>query len=178
VRDVIPRALRSPKVLSIAGLLRPHWIAMTLALLGVAGEAGASLLEPWPLKIVLDHVLQSKPLPGWTIPILAAAGGGPLAVLNLAVIGVAVIAVAGAVSAYGNTALTASVGQWVMHDLRRTLYHHIHRLSLAEHDEKRTGDLIGRVTNDIDSIQNFVTAALLGMVTSALTLLGIIGVML
>jgi subfamily B ATP-binding cassette protein MsbA len=96
----------------------------------------------------------------------------------LAVIGVAVIAVAGAVSAYGNTALTASVGQWVMHDLRRTLYHHIHRLSLAEHDEKRTGDLIGRVTNDIDSIQNFVTAALLGMVTSALTLLGIIGVML
>ena len=65
-----------------------------------------------------------------------------------------------------------------MHDLRRTLYHHIHRLSLAEHDEKRTGDLIGRVTSDIDSIQDFVTSALLGIVTSVLTLLGIIGVML
>jgi hypothetical protein len=50
VSDIVPRALRSPKVLSIAGLLRPHWIPMTLALLGVAGEAAASLLEPWPLK--------------------------------------------------------------------------------------------------------------------------------
>ena len=90
----------------------------------------------------------------------------------------AAIAVAGAVSSYLNTSLTANVGQWVMHDLRRTLYHHIHRLSLAEHDEKRTGDLIGRVTSDIDSIQDFVTSALLGIVTNVLTLVGIIGVML
>jgi ATP-binding cassette subfamily B protein len=174
----VPRALRSPKVLSIAGLLRPHWILMTLALVGVAGEAAAALLEPWPLKIVLDYLLQSRPLPGWMLPVAGWIGGGTLAVLNLAVAAVAVIAIGGAISSYANTALTANVGQWVMHDLRRTLYHHIHRLSLAEHDEKRTGDLIGRVTNDIDSIQSFVTTALLGMVTNVLTLVGIIGVML
>jgi len=174
----VPRALRSPKVLSIAGLLRPHWIPMTLALLAVAGEAVASLLEPWPLKIVLDYLLQSRPLPAWMMPIAGVIGGGTLAVLNLAVVAVAVIAVAGAVSSYANTALTANVGQWVMHDLRRTLYHHIHRLSLAEHDEKRTGDLVGRVTSDIESIQSFVTTALLGMITNVLTLVGIIGVML
>jgi ATP-binding cassette subfamily B protein len=77
-----------------------------------------------------------------------------------------------------NSHLTATAGQWVMHDLRQTLYHHIHRLSLAEHDEKRTGDLIGRVTKDIESIQDFVTSALLGILTSGLTLVGIIGVML
>jgi subfamily B ATP-binding cassette protein MsbA len=178
VSDIVPRALRSPKVLSIAGLLRPHWIPMTLAVVGVAGEAAASLLEPWPLKVVIDYLLQSKPLPGWMTPVAGLVGGGRLAILNLAVVAVAVIAVAGAISAYANTALTANVGQWVMHDLRRTLYHHIHRLSLAEHDEKRTGDLIGRVTSDIESIQSFVTTALLGMVTNALTLVGIIGVML
>ena len=176
--DIVPRALRSPKVLSIAGLLRPHWIPMTLALLGVAGEAAASLLEPWPLKVVLDYLLQSKPLPGWMTPVAGLVGGGRLAILNLAVVAVAVIAVAGAIASYANTALTANVGQWVMHDLRRTLYHHIHRLSLAEHDEKRTGDLIGRITSDIESIQSFITTALLGMVTNALTLVGIIGVML
>jgi subfamily B ATP-binding cassette protein MsbA len=178
VTDIVPRALRSRKVLSIAGLLRPHWIPMTLALLAVAGEATASLLEPWPLKIVLDYLLQSRPLPGWMMPVAGLIGGGTLAVLNLAVVAVAVIAVAGAISSYANTALTANVGQWVMHDLRRTLYHHIHRLSLAEHDEKQTGDLVGRVTSDIESIQSFVTTALLGMVTNVLTLVGIIGVML
>ena len=150
---------------------------MSLALVGVAGEATAALLEPWPLKIVLDYLLQSKPLPGWMMPIVSWIGAGQLAILNFAVIAVAVIAVAGAVSSYLNNYLTATVGQRVMHDLRRTLYHHIHRLSLTEHDEKQTGDLIGRVTKDIESIQDFVTSALLGILTNVLTLVGIIGVM-
>ncbi|HTM03901.1 MAG TPA: ABC transporter ATP-binding protein [Vicinamibacterales bacterium] len=174
---LVARALRSPKVLSIAGLLRPHWIPMTVALVAVAGEIAATVLEPWPLKIVLDYLLQSRPLPHWMTPVTAWVGGGNVAVLNLAVLAVGVIAVLGAAASYANTALTAKVGQWIMHDLRRTLYHHIHRLSLAEHDEKRTGDLIGRVTSDIDSIQSFVTTTLIGMVTNALTLVGIIGVM-
>ena len=45
-----------------------------------------------------------------------------------------------------------------MHDLRRTLYSHIQRLSLAYHDQKQTGDLISRVTSDIDAIQSFITS--------------------
>ncbi len=155
---------------------------MTLALAGATGEALASLLEPWPLKIVIDSVLQARPLsetlPAWMVHAVGWVGTGKLAVLNAAVVAVAAIAIFGAVSAYLNTYLTASVGQWVMHDLRRTLYHHIHRLSLAEHDAKTTGDLIGRVTKDIESVQDFVTSALLGILTSALTLVGIIGVML
>ena len=63
----------SPSALSILGLLRPHWIAMTLALVGVAGEAAASLLEPWPLKIVLDYLLQARPLPGWMMPLVGGS---------------------------------------------------------------------------------------------------------
>ena len=165
------------KVLTIVGLLRPHWKAMTLALVAVAGETAAALLEPWPLKVVLDYLLQSRPLPDWLAPAVGWLGDDKLAVLNFAVIAVAIIAVAGAVSAYCTTSITTTVGQWVMHDLRRTLYHHIHRLSLAEHDERRTGDLIGRVTNDIQSVQDFVTSALLGILANLLTLVGIIGVM-
>ncbi len=126
---------------------------------------------------MLDYLLQSRPLPDGLVPIVDWIGGGKLAVLNVAVLAVAVIAVVGAGSTYLTAYLTANAGQWVMHDLRRTLYHHIHRLSLAEHDERRTGDLIDRVTSDIDSIQDFVTFALLGMLTHVLTLLGIVGVM-
>ena len=120
---------------------------MMLALVAVAGEAGRRLLEPWPLKIVLDYLLQHRAAPRLDVrrrPPGSAAASWPI--LNVAVVAVAAIAVAGALSSYLNTYLTATVGQWVMHDLRRTLYHHIHRLSLAEHDEKRTGDLIRRVT--------------------------------
>jgi len=166
-----------PAVLSVAGLLRPHWRAMTMAMVGVAGIAATELLEPWPLKIVIDHLLQDRPLQGWMGTAAGLLGAGPLAVLNLAVLAVAVIAVGAAASTYLQSYLTTNVGQWVMHDLRRVLYHHIHRLSLAEHDAKRTGDLISRVTSDIQTIQDFVSTALLAILTSVLVLIGIVGVM-
>src|SRR6202011_1720168 len=73
--------------------------------------------------------------------------------------------------------LTTSVGQWVMHDLRRTLYSHVQRMSLAYHDHKQTGDLISRVTSDIDAIQSFITSGLLGALVDTLTLVGMVGVM-
>ncbi len=166
------------KRLSSIELLRPHWKALSWALVAVIGETVTDLLEPWPLKIIVDNLLQSKPLPPWLSGIVShLVGQDKLSVLNFAVLAVAVIAIVGAVSTYTEKYLTTSVGQWVMHDLRRTLYHHIHQLSLAEHDEKRTGDLISRVTSDIESVQDFITSALLGILVNALTLAGMIGVM-
>ena len=151
---------------------------MTMAMVGVAGIAVTELLEPWPLKIVIDHLLQDRPLHGWVATAAGWVGAGRLAVLNFAVLAVAVIAAGAAASTYLQSYLTTNVGQWVMHDLRRLLYHHIHRLSLAEHDATRTGDLISRVTSDIQTIQDFVTSALLDILTSILVLSGIVGVML
>ena len=176
--EAMAKTVKKPKGLRVVDLLRPHWKAMTMALVGVGGAAAADLLEPWPMKIVLDYVLQSRPMPGWMTTIVGRIGSGSVAVLNCAVAAVAAIAAVGAASSYLQSYLTTNVGQRIMHDLRRTVYHHIHRLSLAEHDEKRTGDLISRVTTDIDSIQDFVTSAMLGIVANILTLLGIVGIML
>ena len=47
----------------VGHLVRPHWKALTLALLAVLGETLADILEPWPIKIVVDNILQSKKLP-------------------------------------------------------------------------------------------------------------------
>jgi ATP-binding cassette subfamily B protein len=169
--------LKKPNTLSVLELLRPHWKGMTVALLAVAVAAGTELLEPWPLKIVLDYLLQGRHLPGWAMAVVGWIGNDKLAVLNFAVVAVAVIAIVGAGSSYLENWLTTTIGQQIMHDLRRTVYHHIQRLSLAEHDEKRTGDLIGRVTDDIESVQDFVTTALLGIVTNVFMLVGMIGIM-
>src|SRR6266853_1354510 len=159
-------------------LLRPHWKALSLALVAVIGETVTDLLEPFPLKIIVDQLVHSKPLPAWLTGIIShTVGHNKFAVMNFAVLAVAVIAIVGAVSSYTEKYLTTSVGQWVMHELRRTLYQHIHGLSLAEHDEKRTGDLISRVTSDIEAVQDFITSALLGMLVNALTLLGMVAVM-
>jgi ATP-binding cassette subfamily B protein len=39
-------------------LIRPHWKPLALALAAVAGETLADILEPWPIKLVVDNVLQ------------------------------------------------------------------------------------------------------------------------
>jgi len=170
---------RSPSTLRIVGLARPYWKSLVVAFAALVAEALTGLLEPWPLKIVIDNLLQSKALPEPIGGLVAnLLGSGASGVLNFAVAAVAAIAIVGAVSAYVQTYLTSSVSQWVGHDLRRTLYHHIQRLSLADHDKARTGDLITRVTSDISVVQSFIDSALLGILFNAITLTGMIAVML
>src|SRR5258708_39006818 len=50
--------------LEIRDLLRPHRKALVLGLLAVIGDGLADLLQPWPLKIVIDHVVKGKELGG------------------------------------------------------------------------------------------------------------------
>jgi ATP-binding cassette subfamily B protein len=165
--------------LRVIDLVRPRWKVLTFALAAVAGETVADVLEPWPIKVVVDNTLQAKKLPPWLAgSIVRTFGDSPYALINFAVAMVAIVALVGAVSSYAEKYLTTSASQWVGHDLRRTIYHHIQRLSLAEHDASRTGDLITRVTSDIEAIQDFIGSALLGILVNALTLAGMIGVML
>ena len=87
------------------------------------------------------------------------------------------IAALDAISSYAEKYLTTSVGQWITFDLRRSLYAHIQRLSLAFHDHKRTGDLISRITTDVDDIQSFITSGLLSSLINVFTLAGMVAVM-
>jgi subfamily B ATP-binding cassette protein MsbA len=166
------------KSLKILDLLKPHWKALTWGFLAVLGEGLTNLLEPWPLKVVLDNVLRSRPLPQWLNRFVQwLAGSDKFAILEFAAAAVLAIAIAGAACSYVQKSVTTTVGQWVMHDLRRTLYSHVQRLSLAFHDQKRTGDLISRATSDIEAIQSFIASGMLGVLINSLTLVGMIGVM-
>ena len=167
-----------PQALRITNLLRPHAKALAVGLLAVAGEGVTNLLDPWPLKIVVDNVLRSRPVNGWLPRLIPAlASGDRLTVLKVAAIGALVIALMGALCSYTEKYLTTSVSQWVMHDLRLRLYSHIQRLSLAYHDQKQTGDLVSRVTSDIAAIQSFIASGLLGALINSLTLVGMVAVM-
>ncbi len=161
--------------ISLGRLLRPHTTGLTIAVVAVIVEGAASLAEPWPLKLVLDTVLKTKPGSRWLHQLVVACGGtDKIAMLRFAALAVLVIAAVGAVSSYTERYLTTTVAYHVMHDLRQTLYSHVQRLSLAYHDRKYTGDLISRLTSDIDSIQSFVASGLLGALVSSLTLVGMI----
>ena len=160
------------------GLLRPHRRALWLGLLAIAGESIADVLQPWPLKVVLDNVISKKPEHGWLTHVIHRdIGTSATHILLAACVAVMVIALLDAVCTYGEKWVTTTVGQWVSHDLRRALYARVQRLSLSYHDQSKTGDLISRVTDDIDAIQTFIVSGLLSIVVDVATIVGMIGVM-
>ena len=162
--------------LSFARLLRPYWPLLAIAFGAMLVEAGTGLLEPWPLKLIFDHVLGSKPPPSWLASSLLRASDR-IAVLHVAAFAVVVIAVTGAVSSYTEDFLSITVAKRVGFDLRHLLYHHVQQLSLSFHDHRQTGDMVVRLTSDIDAAESFIGSALLGMLLDVLTLTGMVVVM-
>lgn len=164
--------------IGITKLLRPYWHWLVVAFMAVLAEGAMDLLEPWPLKVVFDNVIGSKKMPAPLARIVnSLAGQNKLAILEFAALSVIAIAVSGAVASYAEKYLTTKVGQRVMHDLRHTLYHHIQRLSLSYYEQQKTGDLMVRITSDIDAVQDFVSSALLGIVIDLIILVGMLAVM-
>src|SRR5580698_9613942 len=99
--------------ITIRELLRPHRKALALGILAAIGDGIANLLDPVPLKIVLDNILRSKAASGWPNSlILSIAGTDKLAIIRVAAIAMVAIAVFGALCTYAEKLLATSVGQW------------------------------------------------------------------
>lgn len=175
-KELTQRELK--KDFTVAHILRPHWKGLFIGLLAVAAETLAGLLEPWPLKVVLDSVLHTKKSPDWLSRLIVITlGSDSLAILKFTALAVIAIAAIGAIGTYVEKRTITEVGQQVMHELRRMFYWHVQRLSMSYHDNKRTGEVISTVTNDIDSIQSAVSSGILDALYYTLTLLGMIGIM-
>jgi ABC-type multidrug transport system fused ATPase/permease subunit len=118
-------------------LVRPYWRWLLFVAIAMVVETAASLASPWPLKIVLDSVFDARPIP----PLLSSLIGGRddrLTLLNLAAGATVVIALLQAVSAYLAACYAVSVGQWIAHDLRQSVYAHLQRLSMSYYDRCRS----------------------------------------
>jgi ATP-binding cassette subfamily B protein/subfamily B ATP-binding cassette protein MsbA len=85
--------------------------------------------------------------------------------------------VRGGLGAWGTNQLVQA-GLAMMSDLRCRLYEHLQRLSLVFHERRAVGDAIYRVTGDTFSIQTMFNGGLVPLLTSALTLGGILTIML
>ncbi len=133
----------------------------------------SALLAPWPLKIVVDHVLEKHPLPAGIARVFGIFGTDPGTLLAMAIVaatGVALL-VNGlhVLSNYANTKLE----QFITLDFRSELFLHAQRLSLAFHDRRRSGMLIYMINAQGDAPAGLImTIPLLG--EALLTLVGMI----
>ena len=155
--------------------IRPQWPLLLLSGFALLAEVGLRVLEPWPLKVIFDYVLIPAQRGPGSLPRLATLD--PVWLLTLMTVSLVAIIGLRAVAAYWSTVSLTIVGGRVMMRVRDRLYRHLQRLSLGYHHQARSGDLIVRVSSDASRLQEILLTAALPLVTSILTLTGMVIVM-
>ena len=150
---------------------------LTGAFFALLAETALRLLEPWPLKLMFDRVILPAGFNVHGHNIEALANLSPLLVLTILSAALVAISAARGAAAYFSTVGMAVAATHVMTDIRGQLYSHIQALSLSFHSRAKSGDLITRVTYDIERLREVTVVAALPLVTHFLTLVGMVGVM-
>ncbi|NJP12371.1 MAG: ABC transporter ATP-binding protein [Leptolyngbyaceae cyanobacterium RU_5_1] len=156
--------------------IRKQGVLLTVSSLGLFVEVFARLLEPWPLKLIFDHLLMPTPdaVP-LRIPFLDLTNASTLLmVAAFSIIGLAGLQTTAAYISLVGMSLAASR---IVTEIRADLYAHLQRLSLSFHYKARGGDLLTRITSDIDRLRDVTVTAAIPLLVNTVTLVGMIGVM-
>ena len=155
--------------------IRSHWLGLTILVALSALAAVVALLIPLPLKIVVDSVLGSHPLPYFLDPIvptwIAASSG---ATLWFAAALVVVIALLSRVLGLGSWILGEYIGEKIVLEFRSKLFEHVTQLSLSQHDKRSGSDLTYRIQYDAPAIRWLVMDGALPFLTALLTFLAML----
>ncbi len=174
IEEPVPRAAwrRELKLLRYA---KPHWRGFVGMVGASLAGVGVNLARPWPLKILIDNVIDGKPIPHW-LTFLPGADSrhGLLAWVVAAEI---LIYLAGTIAAMTTQYASLTLGQYMTWSLAGDLFRHLQRLSLLFHTRREAGDLIERVTTDSYSIDTLLTGALLPVIEAVAMLGSVILVM-
>ncbi|MGE0440061.1 MAG: ABC transporter ATP-binding protein [Gemmatimonadales bacterium] len=151
-----------------ADLVRQRWLlAGSFAALGA--EIAFKSLEPWPLKLVVDQLLA----PGAARPL----GLDPGTLVVLAGVGLVLAVALRATATYLNTLGFSLAGNRLLAAVRLRLVEHLQRLSLGFHGRTRSGDLVQRLSRDVDLLKEVLVTALLPLLGNIGTLVVLVAVM-
>ena len=138
-------------------------------------EVALRILEPWPLKFVIDDVLGLAP--AGTGDFEFAQGAPPIVLLTLAAIGLVSLAGLRSLAGYSSTVGFALVGNRVLTEVRNALYRHLQMLSLRYHSRARKGDLLIRLMSDVGMLKEVAVTALLPLLGNLFVMGGMAVVM-
>ena len=135
---------------------RKYWLKLILAVIFMLASAGLNVLPPYMFRNVVDDVLISK-----NIFMLNIICGSLILIFGLK-----------AVTTYYQRYLMSQAGQSVVMDLRITLYDHIQRMSLSRIYASRIGELMSRITGDVETLQNVVSNTFIDLLFNLVTFMG------
>jgi ATP-binding cassette, subfamily B, bacterial len=148
--------------------LRPHRKLVAAGLGAMLAQVAFRLLEPWPIKVVVDAIT----VPG------ASVTRSTLVLMGLMGLAIVGAAAGRAVSNYGATIAFALAGTRAATSIRAQVFEHVQRLSLRQHGRLRTGDLVQRMIGDVGRLQEVAVMAGLPLIGNVVTFLAMVGVML
>ncbi len=137
-------------------LLKPHWLLFTGAWLSLILSTGANLLSPMILRSVMDDGITAR---AWA-PIMA----GTVLLVGLAIVR--------GLFGFTQSYWSEKVSQSFAFDLRNNLFEKIQTLSFAYHDRTQAGQLMTRLTSDVEQVRSFVASALLQFISALMLLIG------
>ncbi|HET8648872.1 MAG TPA: ABC transporter ATP-binding protein, partial [Gemmatimonadales bacterium] len=142
--------------------LRPYVGVTAIAVLLLLAGAGLALIGPVLTKRAIDVAI-----PQHDVAQLATLGAIFLGALVMELI-----------ADYGQTVLTAYLGQRIMFDLRLEIFDHLQRLSIPFFDRNPVGRLITRVTSDVETLNELFSTGLVTVIGDLFTLIAIMATML
>ena len=140
----------------ISEFIRPYRFRLIIGLIIITIGSLLGLAGPYTLQFLVDAVFKKN-------------DPGMLNRITLILIGIFLLQ---SVTYFFRSYLLAFVGERVMADLRIRLFEKLESLSLSYFNERRTGELVSRLTNDVSTVRNLVTSDVSTALSQVLTFIG------
>jgi ATP-binding cassette subfamily B protein len=146
----------------VARAFYPYWGRSLLVLVAILAGAALGLVNPVVMGLIIDQAIRNKDLQELTVLV---------AIMFITPV------VSGLISV-GQTYLNTTVGQRVMRDFRVRLYAHLQAMSLRFFTATRTGEILSRLTNDVNGVQAVVTDTFSSVLSNIVVVMSTLVVML
>ncbi|HZW52477.1 MAG TPA: ABC transporter ATP-binding protein [Candidatus Elarobacter sp.] len=150
-----PKVTRRVDLRRILAFFRPYLVQEALVLLCIFVVALLGLLPPLFTKWLIDGSIPARDMHGVWVDVFGMVASAILA---------------GTLGVYQGY-LNSLVGEGIMRDIRTSLVAHLHRMPLSFFTGTKTGEIMNRVSNDVDNVDNVVTGTLVSIVTNVFMML-------
>lgn len=159
--DAVGKAYDARLMRRLLQYLRPHVFWVSVAFLAIIGGSMAELTQPWLTSVAIDRYIANRDLDGlwllgrWFLFLLVGAF----------------------VFEYIQTLVMQTIGQKILHRVRRDVFEHLQRLDVKFYDRNPVGRLMTRVTTDVDALNDLFASGVVTVFGDLLMLFGIMAFM-